>query len=159
MDPCQPSQQEPKLDMGLSSKDLWKSCLSKGVNPVYIQGRLTEFLWMLYWKKYCHLHWKGQRKMKWKKAVRLPTIYSQEACVKLLSCKHMLRCMKRRDDSQGRAEGPDCGPLGWAGGARSRRIDSQALKPSVICSVILNFPRTSDSSSPFTFSHFERKCV
>lgn len=47
-DPPQPAQQKPKINMGLSRKDLWKNLLPHGINSKTYIRRLTIFLRILY---------------------------------------------------------------------------------------------------------------
>lgn len=56
--PPQPSQ-KPKMETGLSKKDLWRSLLSEGENPLETCRRPIKFLKMLHQQKYHRLGWKG----------------------------------------------------------------------------------------------------
>ena len=72
------SQQNPRIEMGLSRKDLWMSLLSNRANSCDIHGRPTKFLRILHQQKHCQLGVKERESMKRKNAVRLSRFYRQK---------------------------------------------------------------------------------
>lgn len=50
-----PSQQKPRMEMGLFRKDPWRNIFSNGVSPMTYARDPQCFENMLYWQKHCQL--------------------------------------------------------------------------------------------------------
>lgn len=100
-------QWKPKIRLKLSKKDLCKSLLSNGVNPLDIHRRSTRFLKTQYQQK---CHWLGPKVTKrgqMTKGCGSPKILlAGDRLIKPLSSKQILPFMKKKPDSSARTQSP-----------------------------------------------------
>lgn len=92
------SQQNPKIEMELSRKDLWMSLLSNSVDPCGIHGRPTKFLSILYQQEYCQLGPKEAERA-WKETRMWDSHYStgRKQADKITQLQKCISFMKKKE--------------------------------------------------------------